>query len=541
MGLKDLKIGVRLGGGFSVLLGIIVLFVVLTAISFGRIEKASVHIEKESLPFSTLAGEMALEAVQVQQFLTDVSATREQDAMKKAEEAAGRFYAGLAKFEDMFRREGETELLKKSEELKHDFGIFYDTGKKMAAAYITGGVEAGNAIMVDFDKASEQMTKEVHELKQMQLQEASSKSSEVVQTLGTVKLVVVLLGLAALFLGIITAWIITRSITVPVHKTVSVIRRVADGDLTEKIAHQSKDEIGVLAASVNQMVDGMNGILSSVVMAAGNIASASAQLSSATQEISSGVEEVAGQACTVAAASEEMAATSSDIAANCSRAADSTRSAGQAVEKSSFIIQQTIEAIQQISEQMNLSAQSVTNLGTRSEQIGEIIGTIEDIADQTNLLALNAAIEAARAGEQGRGFAVVADEVRALATRTALATSKIAELISSIQHEIHEAVGGMEHGVEESTEKAAQAADSGRAVEGILEAVRTISDQIGQIATAAEQQNATTMEVSTNVQQITVVVEGTSKGVHESAVAAGQLAHIAEDLQSKVQRFRLAV
>ena len=161
MKLNDLRIGVRLGFGFGVLLGIIMLFVALTAISFGRIEEASVHIEKKSFPFSILAGEMALEAVQVQQFLTDVSATREEDALKEAEEAAGRFLAGLGKFEEIFRQEGEQDLLKKTEKLKLDFGVFYDTGKKMAGAYMTGGVEAGNAIMVEFDKASENMTRKL--------------------------------------------------------------------------------------------------------------------------------------------------------------------------------------------------------------------------------------------------------------------------------------------------------------------------------------------------------------------------------------------
>jgi methyl-accepting chemotaxis protein len=185
------------------------------------------------------------------------------------------------------------------------------------------------------------------------------------------------------------------------------------------------------------------------------------------------------------------------------------------------------------------SAKTVGSLGSRSDQIGAIIGTIEDIADQTNLLALNAAIEAARAGEQGRGFAVVADEVRALAERTTRATREIGEMIKAIQNETRGAVTAMEMGVHQVESGTEEAAKSGQALQEILQQVNDVAMQVNQIATAAEEQTATTREISRNMQQITEVVQQTSQGAQDSATAASRLSGNAEELQKLVQHFKL--
>jgi len=249
--------------------------------------------------------------------------------------------------------------------------------------------------------------------------------------------------------------------------------------------------------------------------------------------------EVTAQAQTVATAGEEMSATSGNIAQNCLISSESSQQASAAAVSGARVVDETIAVMNSIAERVRSSAKAVESLGSRSDQIGEIIGTIEDIADQTNLLALNAAIEAARAGEQGRGFAVVADEVRALAERTTRATREIGGMIKAIQQDTKGAVLAMEEGVREVSKGSEKAVDSGRALEKILQQINDVNSQIHQVATAAEEQTATTSEISNNMLQITEVVAKTSKGAHESAAAADRLSSLAADLKRIVSQFKI--
>jgi methyl-accepting chemotaxis protein len=185
------------------------------------------------------------------------------------------------------------------------------------------------------------------------------------------------------------------------------------------------------------------------------------------------------------------------------------------------------------------TAKTVEGLGARSDQIGQIIGTIEDIADQTNLLALNAAIEAARAGEQGRGFAVVADEVRALAERTTRATKEIGEMIKAIQKETKGVVAAMEEGMTEVERGTESSVKSGEALEMILTQVNDVTLQVNQIATAAEEQSSSTSEITSNISQITDVIGSTARAAAETASASSQLSREAEHLQELVSQFKL--
>lgn len=323
------------------------------------------------------------------------------------------------------------------------------------------------------------------------------------------------------------------------HYVKDIARTVANGDLSVSVAVDPRDNGSILYA-MRTMVESLRDLVSQTVNISMNIASAASQLHATSDQIATGAEEVAAQTSTVATASEEMASTSSEIAANCANAAESSRRSSESACTGAAVVQETIEGMGKIAERVKQTASTIDALGTRSEQIGEIIGTIEDIADQTNLLALNAAIEAARAGEQGRGFAVVADEVRALAERTTKATKEIGSMIKAIQCETKEAVQSMEEGVHEVEKGAVSSQKSGESLNEILEQINEVNMQINQIATAAEQQTATISEITSNIHQVTEVVHQSARGAEETSSAAAQLAEQSQQLQHLVGRFRVA-
>ncbi|GFO63207.1 methyl-accepting chemotaxis protein [Geomonas paludis] len=359
------------------------------------------------------------------------------------------------------------------------------------------------------------------------------------QMIDQARMVVIGLLVLAVILSVLLAMMIVHSITAPVAELIAVNDRLADNDLTVTITLSGNDELGHLADSARKVVGNLREMLGRVSENSSEIASASQQLKATAEQIATGAEELASQTGSVAVASEEMAATSGDIAQNCVRAAEASRQSSESAAQGGHVVQETIAGMVRIAERVKDSAATVESLGARSEQIGDIIATIEDIADQTNLLALNAAIEAARAGEQGRGFAVVADEVRALAERTTRATKEIGNMIKAIQDETKAAVSAMEEGVVEVEKGTQSSQQSGEALQMILQQIGEVTMQVNQIATAAEEQTATTSEITMNVQQVTDVVQHTARGANETAAAASQLAHSAQSLESLVRQFRL--
>jgi methyl-accepting chemotaxis protein len=342
-------------------------------------------------------------------------------------------------------------------------------------------------------------------------------------------------GIAAL----VARWL-NRKISRAAEAALKRADAIANGDLTgADIEVTSQDEIGELSAAINKMQARLKSIIESVLSSTEHLASASEEISASATQQSAGAEAQRDQTRQVATAMTEMSSTVVQISENSTKAAEAARKASETAREGGKIVDQTLAKMREIASSVGDTAKKVEALGKSSDQIGQIIGVIDDIADQTNLLALNAAIEAARAGEQGRGFAVVADEVRKLAERTSKATKEIATMIQNIQDETKTAVLAMESGTKQVEAGVKTTTQAGASLQEIIQSTEQLGDMVTHIATAATEQSSATEEVNANIDQIAKITAESSEGAQQSARACHQLSSLALDLQNVVSQFKI--
>ncbi len=352
---------------------------------------------------------------------------------------------------------------------------------------------------------------------------------------------------AALLFGMVlvmasTTYLLLRMVILkPIHELMTISKDIAqgEGDLTKRVPVHGTDEIAVLGTYFNQFIEKLQNMIGKVAHVTDKVASASVELSATAEEISKGTDTLTSRASQTAAAVEEMNATVSQVAQNSGKAAMLAQETVKTAKDGGSVVSDTISGMQQLSDAVSSSATIIAELGKSSDQIGEIVRVIEDIADQTNLLALNAAIEAARAGEQGRGFAVVADEVRKLAERTTKATKEIGDMIRQIQQDTRGAVESMQQGTVKVTSGVSLVNRTGDALSRIVEMVSESADMIRQIAMASEEQSVATQQIANDIENVAKVTKESASGANESAKASHDLSQLATELQYIVGSFKL--
>ncbi|MBF0559883.1 MAG: bacteriohemerythrin, partial [Nitrospirae bacterium] len=319
-------------------------------------------------------------------------------------------------------------------------------------------------------------------------------------------------------LMIFIGWGISSAINAPLSEVNEKIEHMAHGDLTVTVNYRGRDEVGTLASNINTMIGSFKNTISSILTSAPEVVSSVSSLKSDSEKATEGAKNQSGQAQQIAAAAEEMSQTITDIAKNASTASESSAEAMEIAESGKHITNITVDTINEVNTSTTELSSMVGKLGTRVNEIGSILTVIKDIADQTNLLALNAAIEAARAGEQGRGFAVVADEVRKLAEKTIKATAEISDRINAVQAESMQTMQSMDKSSKGVTKATGHIRNLSNVLDSIVDSVQKVRDQITQIATAVDEQSAASEEVANNIEKTSNIakdMEGMAADVME--------------------------
>ncbi len=578
-GVLKVKIGTKILSGFGIVLLLLAIVVYISESKMGQIGEGIVEIAEVYIPLTEKIAEIEKNAlkqeVDLNAFLIDHNEER-YIAFEKHNELVEE---ELTEAETMVR---EHEALKamgweaKIVDLEEQHAAFAqhaedlfqrarnnESGQEFMEIYESVEAEAEN---IDF-MIEDLLLSVEHAL------DSVSQSAEAAERAGFQLILVI--GIAAIFIGLVIGWLVAGSITKPIGKVVgltehmnnefdqfiTVVEAIANNDLTAQITQteiqsigiKSKDEIGTLVraiegtlsakdkigGSLSKMTTNLTGMIRQLGENATQLVSASTEISSSSEQMSKGAQDQTQQVSQISTAIEEMTATIVESSKNAGEATDGAKGASDTATDGGRIVQETIEGMGRIAQVVRDSSANIAKLATAADQIGEIIGVIDDIADQTNLLALNAAIEAARAGEQGRGFAVVADEVRKLAERTGKATGEITDMIKGIQQGTQEAVTSMEGGIKEVDAGRELADKAGNSLTEVVNGAQRVMDMIQQIATAAEEQSSAAEQISKNIEHVSSVTKETAAGAEQSAAASEQLNRQAEGLQGMVSKFKV--
>jgi|WetSurMetagenome_2_1015567.scaffolds.fasta_scaffold00239_17 methyl-accepting chemotaxis protein len=538
--LKDMRIRTKLIIGFGIVINLLILIAVIAAFSLISAGKTVNDITAVSIPQKDNLAVITRGILSTAWHMRDAMLASGQQEInkhiaimqanpKQVTEAYEQIKASLKTERGRQLYADVLEKRKAYNEVRGPIMEFLKAGKQKEAIVLK---EKLDPLLISYVASVTELDKAVNAMANEKTKKAGDNTSNIL-------MVIIALTLIALTLSTVVTIAIIRSVTGPINNAVETANKIAEGDLTVNIETKGGGETGRLLHAMKLMLDKLKELIGDMRQASVEVAAGSEELSSSSVQITRTMDSQSGRATQIAASSEEMSQTIIDIAKNASNIASAATDTVEIARKGAEVVDKSVVESKAISATVNSSAVVMQTLGAKSQQIGEIISVIEDIADQTNLLALNAAIEAARAGEQGRGFAVVADEVRKLAERTAKATAEIGSTISSIQVEVDHAVKAMHETTQQVENGLNYSTEAGKQLEAIVNSVSSLQDTVLQIASATEEMAKTSESISGDIQEIAGDSKEMSSDSDKIAQSSSELARLAGNLRGVVEKFRL--
>jgi len=533
---KVMHIGTRISLAFASVVGLFVVTLLLVGLSLNNLTNDVRLIDEETLPYVLVVDELDTSRSDVQQFLTDVSATHNKDGYKDAEQAAKRFLDGVEKFKQRYRNNNDAASLKEMEVIETGFNNFYAKGRVMAEEYLTKGMDAGNVLMEGFDKDSQFISQELKKFREMQKAEARNITSASLKDAKSTMRMMTAGGIVAALLAAALTFLITRQVLRQLGgdptEVAQVVSTMASGNFSQQ--PRNVPEPNSLLASAYQMQSSLRDMIAKVKSQADEVGDMATSLASSARQIAANVDHESDSVNSMAAAIEEMSVSAMHISDQGGSAREIANTSRINAEQGVQVVHKTVSGLLATAHEIENASAEVSRLGVDASRISDVVKVIKEIADQTNLLALNAAIEAARAGEQGRGFAVVADEVRKLAERTAQATNEINQMSTKIGDVVRDALSGMGKVVKTTQEGVVDAEAAQTSISSVQQSFGKVAALIDDISGALSEQNSAATDLASSTQRVAQMSEQNSSAAHS-------LQNLANELESKAAEVKGAV
>ncbi len=536
MALKNIPIGKRLAGAFAVFTLIVIVASAISFVSMNKVgnrvsEILDINVRKASLATTIDTAVRAIENAICLGIMT-----KNKSAFDGILDREKVLMDALGKLESLETDQAGKDLINKlMSDMAGGKGAFGKIMKAFNENNFEEAVQLYITVMVPASARRAVILKEVADFQEKGIQE---KRKEIETTIRKAWIILVVFAIVAIVLGVLVSMTITRSITSPIRRSIETAKTLAEGNLSIDVTVDRKDEFGDEMKAFKGMVEKWKILITEVKSSATRVASASHEMNESADRLARGASTQVERTIQVSTASEEMSQASLDIARNANNISESAKEMVHTAKNGNGIVNKSVSKVKEIARTVNKSSDFVKELGHQSEKIGEIVLVINDIADQTNLLALNAAIEAARAGEAGRGFAVVADEVKKLAERTTKSTQEIGGMINTVKTGVDKAVqsmseasGSVKLGVEFSNE-------AGIALNEIVNNSADLQSMVQQIAAAIEEMNSTTDEIAKDIEQVANVTKDSSDAAEQLTQAAHELSGLSVTLEDSVSGFR---